>query len=154
MKILLPTDGSVSSQAAARSVAERPWPAGTEVRVQSVVELILSAARALFQPPFTDSESLDTYRAEAMKRAQDAVAAAGQILLDANPSLKVTDSVDLPDDKTKAVILNEARNWRPDLIVVGSHGHGLVDRFVLGSTSEAISLHAECSVEVIRKRAN
>jgi nucleotide-binding universal stress UspA family protein len=36
------------------------------------------------------------------------------------------------------------------LLVVGSHGlHGL-DRVLLGSVSEAVAMHAHCSVEVIR----
>ena len=38
-KILLATDGSEFSERAARSIAERPWPAGTEIEVMSVVEL-------------------------------------------------------------------------------------------------------------------
>ena len=39
MKILLPVDGSEGSKRATESIAERPWPEGTEVRVLSVVEL-------------------------------------------------------------------------------------------------------------------
>jgi nucleotide-binding universal stress UspA family protein len=37
MKILLATDGSEQSGEAARAVAERPWPEGTEVKVMSIV---------------------------------------------------------------------------------------------------------------------
>ena len=37
-----------------------------------------------------------------------------------------------------------------DLIVVGSHGHHGIERFLLGSVSEGVALHAKCSVEVIR----
>jgi nucleotide-binding universal stress UspA family protein len=36
------------------------------------------------------------------------------------------------------------------LIVLGSHGHGGALRFLLGSTSEAVARHADCSVEIIR----
>lgn len=50
------------------------------------------------------------------------------------------------------MILDEATHWGADLIVVGSHGRRGVDRFLLGSVSEAVALHAACSVEVIRKR--
>ena len=39
---------------------------------------------------------------------------------------------------------------RADLIVVGSHGHRGVERFLMGSVSEGVALHAKCSVEVIR----
>ena len=37
-----------------------------------------------------------------------------------------------------------------DLIVVGSHGYGVWDRFLLGSVSQAVALHAKCSVEIVR----
>lgn len=36
------------------------------------------------------------------------------------------------------------------LIVVGSHGHGGFERFLLGSVSQAVALHARCSVEIVR----
>ena len=79
-KILLATDGSEFSDRAARSIAERPWPEGTEVGVLSVVELVMGSAQALFEPPYVDSEQLEPLREAAMKRAQDAVASAVEIL--------------------------------------------------------------------------
>jgi nucleotide-binding universal stress UspA family protein len=42
LKILVATDGSEFSAAALRSVAERPWPAGTKLKVISVPEFILT----------------------------------------------------------------------------------------------------------------
>ena len=39
-----------------------------------------------------------------------------------------------------------------DLILVGSHGRGAAGRFLLGSVSTAIALHAPCSVEIVRQR--
>jgi nucleotide-binding universal stress UspA family protein len=50
----------------------------------------------------------------------------------------------------KAVILEEAEAFGADLIVVGSHGHGALERFLLGSVSQAMTLHARCSVEIVR----
>ena len=38
MKILLATDGSEHSQAAVDEIAQRPFPAGSQVRIISVVE--------------------------------------------------------------------------------------------------------------------
>jgi nucleotide-binding universal stress UspA family protein len=48
------------------------------------------------------------------------------------------------------VILDWAKKWHPDLVLVGSHGRRGLDRFLLGSVSEAIVRHAGCSVEVVR----
>src|SRR5215468_7382672 len=39
MKILLATDGSDYSKAAVNSVAERPWPRGSEVKIISAMEI-------------------------------------------------------------------------------------------------------------------
>jgi nucleotide-binding universal stress UspA family protein len=41
----------------------------------------------------------------------------------------------------KRVILEEAEAFGADLIVVGSHGYGMVERFLLGS-SPGRALHA------------
>jgi len=50
----------------------------------------------------------------------------------------------------RVVILDEAESWGADLIVVGSHGYRAWERFLLGSVSQSIVSHAECSVEVVR----
>ena len=42
----------------------------------------------------------------------------------------------------KRVILEETEAFGADLIVVGSHGHGALERFLLGSVSQAVALHA------------
>jgi nucleotide-binding universal stress UspA family protein len=147
-KILLATDGSEFSERAAQSIAERPWAAGTEVEVLSVVELAIGTAQALFEPPYVDSEQFEGLREEAMKRAQDAVTRAVEILSKAFP--KVEESISVLLDGPKAVVIGEADRSGADLIVVGSHGHRGIERFVLGSVSEGVALHAHGSVEVIR----
>jgi nucleotide-binding universal stress UspA family protein len=147
-KILLATDGSEFSERAARSIAERPWPEGTEIEAMSVVELHLGTTQALFEPPFGDNDQLELQRARGMKRAEDAVASAVEILSKTFP--KVNESISVLLDGPKSVIIDEADKWEADLIVVGSHGHRGIERFLLGSVSEGVALHAHCSVEVIR----
>jgi nucleotide-binding universal stress UspA family protein len=48
------------------------------------------------------------------------------------------------------VILDTAAKWHADLIVIGSHGRKGLDRFLLGSVSEAVARHAPCSVQIVR----
>jgi nucleotide-binding universal stress UspA family protein len=57
------------------------------------------------------------------------------------------------DGSPKRIIVEEAERWGADLIVVGSHGYGSWNRFLLGSVSQAVSLHAPCSVEIVRRAA-
>ena len=151
-RVLLATDGSECSELAARSIAEWTLPIGTEVRVLSAVELVLPGVRAFLEPPFVDSALMKSLRGEAMKRAQNAIGAAAQIL--SSSALTVSESISVLLESPKAVILDEAERWGADLIVLGSHGRRPLDRFLLGSVSEAVALHAACSVEVIRKHGS
>ncbi len=50
----------------------------------------------------------------------------------------------------KSIILDDAKAWGADLIVLASHGRKGLERFMLGSVSEAVLRHAHCSVEIIR----
>lgn len=147
-RILLATDGSPFSEQAAKSIASRLWPDGTEVLVLSAVELILPSARAMFEVPLIDTAFLEKARGEAMQHSQDAVARAREIL--SATGVSVGESISVLADAPKAVILQEARAWGADLIVLGSHGHHGMDRFLVGSVSEYVATHAECSVEVVR----
>ncbi len=50
-----------------------------------------------------------------------------------------------------AEILDRAREWHPDLIVLGSRGAVSLDRVVFGATAEQVMREARCSVLVVRK---
>jgi nucleotide-binding universal stress UspA family protein len=51
--------------------------------------------------------------------------------------------------KASKCILNEAKEWEADLIVVGSHEHTALTRLLFGSVSRFVCEHARCSVEVV-----
>lgn len=50
-------------------------------------------------------------------------------------------------------IVEVAKNWSADLIVMGSHGRGKVQGLLLGSVSEGVLHHAPCPVLIIRAQA-
>jgi nucleotide-binding universal stress UspA family protein len=133
-RVLLATDGSETSAAAARALAGRPWPEGSEFRVVSVEE------------PW----ALKASRVRHGEQALEAVRSAELVL--ASAGLKVTAAVSL-SGSAKDVILEEAQRWAADLIVVGSHGRRGFRRFLLGSVSEAVAMNAHCSVVVVRAPA-
>ncbi len=145
-RILLATDGSEYSAAAERSVAERPWPPHAEVRIISVPEFVVPTLETTYVSP----EFWERLRENSVHEAKKAVAAGVKILKDAG--WKADGDVPMALDTPKAVILDEAKNWDARWIVVGSHGRRGFDRFVMGSVSEAVAMHAHCSVEVIRPR--
>ena len=51
-----------------------------------------------------------------------------------------------------AEILKAGRGWRPDLIVIGTHGRGGVRRFLMGSVAEHVVRRASRPVLTIRGR--
>ena len=49
-------------------------------------------------------------------------------------------------------IVDAAKDWPADLIVVGSHGRGGVRRALLGSVADGVVRHAPCPVLVVRAK--
>jgi nucleotide-binding universal stress UspA family protein len=144
MKILIATDGSEFSTAALRSVAERPWPAGSAVKVVSVPEFL-----PLKEFSYLNPQEVEDLGAGSQEEARICVAKGVELMQ--GSALEVYPEVSLLMDRTYQVILDEAEKWDADMIVLGSHGRSGFDRVVMGSVSEAVALHAKCSVEVIRR---
>ncbi|MBS1791711.1 MAG: universal stress protein [Acidobacteria bacterium] len=143
MRILLAVDGSFCGLAAAEEVAWRPWPEGSSVKIIHVAEqpLIL---------PQVEQKLPEAFLSQLQKSASYAIdKAAAQFPTHANARLAVANEI-LHGNPKKA-ILDAAEKWGADLIVLGSHGMGAVERFLLGSVSRSVATHAKCSVEVIRR---
>jgi nucleotide-binding universal stress UspA family protein len=85
-------------------------------------------------------------RHEQRKEAEGLVARAAQMLRDAG--FLVTTAIETGNPKV--VVIDDAVTWHADLIVLGSHGRKGLDRFLMGSVSEAVTRHAPCSVQIVR----
>jgi len=149
-KILLATDGSDCSTKAAQSIAARPWPEGACVKVISAVPPFIPIADATTSYFYAEQAILAAENVEkaGRSRAAEAIARACDLLKESRV-LQIEQTEPLLGDP-KHVILDEAAQWGADLIVVGSHGRKGFDRLMMGSVSEAVAMHARCSVEVIR----
>ena len=146
MKILLAVDGSTCSDRAVDEVARRPWPAESEIKVVSITETPMAAAMEPYG--FSQTYFLEL-EAVGRKRTQQAIDRALERLNEGQTkSLKI--SYEMIQGMPKKAILDAANDWGADLIVVGSHGYGVLDRFLIGSVSNAVAIHAKCSVEIVR----
>lgn len=148
MKVLIATEGSKFSDAAIEKCCKLFEEAmDTEIRVLTVVEPNLLASQAIGAVPTLLSEIEGSSRAVAEETAE----AANSRILEKIPSigggLTSRVAVGFPSE----VIVDEAKRWGADLIIVGSHGYGLLDRALLGSVSNAVVHHAPCSVMVVRE---
>jgi nucleotide-binding universal stress UspA family protein len=108
---------------------------------------IPSAASPLC-PEYPTTSVLDQVWKEARTRAEEAVADARKTLC--AKGLNV-DDWKTPVGEPRAVILDEAKAWGANLIVLGSHGRHGLERMLMGSVAESVALHAHCSVEVVRQ---
>ena len=145
MKILIAVDGSPQSDAAVKSIAARPWPAGSEIKLVAVVELHLVTIPAIWAVPDNHYASL---LHELQEKAHEALDRNKAWFASTQPDLAVT--TEIINGNIKEKLVNEADKWGADLLVVGSHGHNAVERFLLGSVSIAVMNHAPCSVEIVR----
>jgi nucleotide-binding universal stress UspA family protein len=146
MKILLAIDGSKFSELAVKAVMAQTNPSHTDVRVLHVIEPIPDYADGLSWGYGLQSANV---LQEEREQAQGMVAHAAQELRDAG--FQVETAVEVGD--AKAVILDAAAQWPADLIVLGSHGRKGMERFLMGSVSEAVARHAPCSVQIVRSQA-
>jgi nucleotide-binding universal stress UspA family protein len=150
MKILVASDGSPASDAAIAEVSSRAWPKGSEIKVLSAFELPLPAASQLWAIPANYFAEMDL----AARELAQTIAAHAADTLKSRLGDDVTVRSEFASGPAQDVILEEANRWGADLIVVGSHGYGSLERLLLGSISQAVVSQAKCSVEVVRPPAS
>jgi nucleotide-binding universal stress UspA family protein len=150
MKVLLAIDGSNCSKAAVEALISQYRPKETDVMVLNVVESVRLmpvsygfGVGAVFAEDYTGIAT--DWLMEGEKLASDVA----QGLRSAG--FKTCTRVEEGDATER--ILDCAQKWRPDLILLGSHGWRGLDRLLLGSVSEAIARQASCSVEIVRPKA-
>ncbi|HEX2142259.1 MAG TPA: universal stress protein [Candidatus Limnocylindria bacterium] len=147
MRVLLAYDGSACADAARDLVARLPLPAGSTISMVTV----LARGPELFGAP-----DFAIVPADASEPESVLVAGLQEMLGQAAAPLRTTERrVDtrVLRGRPASAILQEAEALRPDLIVVGSRGHGPLATMVLGSVSTEIVDHASCPVLVARHPA-
>lgn len=153
--MLIATDGSPGAIAAARTALGVLAPPD-HLCVLSVVDVRaevalggsgLIGAEPLTMPiadPATAAELDDALTAEARAAVEATVAALG-------PQAPTAERLVRHGDPA-GEICRVAAEGGYDVIVVGSHGSGLVKRMLVGSVSHHVVQHAPCPVLVVRER--
>jgi nucleotide-binding universal stress UspA family protein len=142
MKILLAVDDSRYSEAAVQAVIRQMRREGAEVCVFHVVAPLVIIPYAYMG----QVETLEAAQQERMKEGKELAERTAQQLRSAGFQVHTV----IEEGELKTAILVKAVLWDADLIFMGSHGRKGIDRFLIGSTSEAVLRHACCSVEIVR----
>lgn len=145
MKILIAVDNSKCSHEAVVSVAERLWHDGTQIQVVHVIEPVSPEYASLYA---TYSTAYGQVVAERLSDAQKLVKLEAEYLKQEIPRAKVESSV--LEGPVKECLIEKAKEWQTDLIVIGSHGRTGINKLILGSVAESVLSASPCSVEVIR----
>ena len=146
MKVLIALDNSECSDAAFESVVERFWAKDAEFRVITVVEPIYLQAPMVgmyCEPMIVAQNEYENYCA---KRVQERVKQLEKLF----PENSVSGERLL--GTIAESIIDEAKSWNADLVVLGSHGRKGFSRFFLGSVAERVAGHAPCSVEIVKQK--
>ena len=144
MRVLVATDGSERAEVGIELVASIDWPSPSTIHVVEAV----SSGLAVFGGPWPPVPPVDTtafddaIRVEAEKHldaAADRLTGSGHTIETSTASGRAAD-----------VIMTIAADWRADLIVVGSRGHGTLESMLLGSVSAEIVDRSRVPVLVAR----
>jgi nucleotide-binding universal stress UspA family protein len=153
--ILIGYDGSPCAEAAIEQLGLAGLPGNLEVIVMSVADVWLPSSPDNLEPAFPDPIPKSVRAAR--EHGLQAVEAAKALAKGAEEKLRAL----YPGWSVKAQACADSPGWalvtnaascRADLVVVGSHGRGVLERFFLGSVSQRVAAEAVCSVRIVRER--
>ena len=144
-RIVVAVDGSNTSNLALREAIELAKDQQSELRIVFVVDVFALTAETPVQ--LTQYEVAERKAGDlALKRAAALARKAG---IEAETVLLEVQTL---RDRIADEISRNAKKWRADLIVIGSHGRRGLSRLFLGSVAESLARIAPVPVLLIRGR--
>jgi nucleotide-binding universal stress UspA family protein len=142
MRVIVACDGSAAATDALALVEAIAWPNDSVLRVISVIEPTSSMAGRLYGgaalAPEVD-EAITAYTHDALRGAVERLRSSGRAV-----------EGEVLRGRVASAIIDDARDFDADLVVVGSRGHGTIASLLLGSVSSEVVDHAPCPVLVAR----
>jgi nucleotide-binding universal stress UspA family protein len=145
-RILVPVDGSQTSELALREAVQLAGNQKAELRIVYVLEDIV---------PMWDVELLN------INEIRQAVRETGQRILKKADAAARADGVKVhttlveaspPGARAASMIVEEAKAWPADLIVIGTHGRRGVDHLLMGSVAEGVARISPVPVMLVRSK--
>lgn len=142
-KILCPFDGSDTSTNGLDEAIKLAKSCQAKLRVLHIVDCFY---------PFLDGIELTNFN-----QVLEAMRERGKSILEQAKNLAQKEGLDVEIELTETmsnkvadVIVNQAKAWQADLIVIGTHGHRGINHFLLGSDAEAVVRNSSVPVLTIK----
>jgi nucleotide-binding universal stress UspA family protein len=146
-RILAATDGSETSELAVEQAARLAKDQKAQLRIVHVIEQSRLAFAAA-GPVAVDLEAiLDALRKSGQAALERSRAIAQRHGVPADAAIVGDNAV---DDRVAIVLAEEARRWKADLIVLGTHGRRGINHLLMGSVAEAVARIAPAHVLLVR----
>jgi nucleotide-binding universal stress UspA family protein len=145
-KVLIATDGSPTARETARRAGELLGQVDSVTVLAVLTDLPGDDAGGIEGPTESPEETERMLEGE-QRDAATAIDEVVSVLPEAWRPL-VTRRVEVGD--AGPMIVWVAEHERSDVIAVGSHGHGILKRLLMGSVSKHVTHHAPCPVLLVR----
>lgn len=145
-RILVPVDGSNTSDAALREAIKFVSDRNAELRIIHVIEDVV---------PMWDVELLNINEIrEALRQTGGRILAKAEAVARAAGIKAETRLIEAtpPGARIASTIAAEAKAWPADLIVIGTHGRRGMDHLLMGSVAEGVVRISSVPVLLIRGR--
>src|SRR5262249_3312376 len=141
-RILCAVDFSESSLEAFRQAAEMARRFASSLYVLHVIEA---------RPVVPDLIGINEAGEMAVRLEEGATAALESLVASSAPAIeRVPLNLEVTAGRAVVEILDRARDWSADLIVLGAKGAAALEQIVIGGTAERVMKDALCSVMVVR----
>jgi nucleotide-binding universal stress UspA family protein len=146
-RILTAVDGSASSLKAVTFAADLATKYGAELILVTVAQE-LSAVLTAELETYVRQEHIDTPLSELGSAHAETVLAGARLEAQAKGARRISTRSTSGNPAEEIIALT--KDLRPDLIVIGSRGHGRLAGLLLGSVAQKVLAHAACPVLVVR----
>lgn len=146
-RILTAVDGSAPSLKAVALAADLAAKYSAELILVTVAQEISAALTAELEA-YARQEHIETPFSELGSAHAETVLAGARLEAQATGATRVSTQSVFGDPAEEIIAL--AEDLHPDLIVIGSRGHGRLAGLLLGSVAQKVLAHASCPVLVVR----
>lgn len=143
-RILVAVDGSETSVLALKEAVKLAKEFKAVLRIVNVADEYLGYIEGLSVDLDKYTKSIQQYSQSVLHTMQDLAKKAG-----VNAEVALIEITDVPARVSEKIIA-DAKKWKADIVVVGTHGRSGFGRMILGSVADGVIRHATTPVLLVR----